>query len=99
MENTPLVSIVLCTYNGERFLSQLLDTLVTQTYPNIEIIAIDDCSADSSFAILAEYALKYTQFRIYRNEKNLGFAGNFEHAITYCRGELVAFCDQDDLWD
>jgi glycosyltransferase involved in cell wall biosynthesis len=98
MENSPLVSIALCTYNGEKFLGQLLDTLINQTYPNIEIIAVDDCSTDNTYAILTTYAVKYPQITVYKNEVNLGFVRNFEHALTYCQGDLIAFCDQDDLW-
>jgi len=98
MKNLPLVSIALCTYNGEKYLAQQLDTLVNQTYRNIEIIAVDDLSTDKTFNILTEYAVKYPQFFIYRNEKNLGFQKNFEAAALYCKGEFIAFCDQDDVW-
>ncbi len=98
MENLPLVSIALCTYNGERFLVQQLNTLIAQTYKNIEIIAVDDSSTDSTYEILKAYAAKYPYFHIYRNEKNVGFLKNFEIAMGYCKGELIALCDQDDLW-
>jgi glycosyltransferase involved in cell wall biosynthesis len=98
MKNGPLVSIALCTYNGSRYLAQQLDTLVAQTYKNIEIVVVDDCSTDDTVAILKDYASKYPQFKIYQNEKNLGFTGNFEKAVKLCTGELIALCDQDDLW-
>jgi glycosyltransferase involved in cell wall biosynthesis len=98
MENLPLVSIALCTYNGGKFLAQQLDTLINQTYKNIEIIALDDCSTDETFSILSAYGKKYSNFFVYRNEKNLGFLKNFEKALHYCKGEFIAFCDQDDLW-
>ena len=94
----PLVSIALCTYNGEKFVAQLLDTLESQTYPNIEIIAVDDCSTDNTFAILSGYASRNARITLHQNKKNLGFTANFENALTYCKGELIAFCDQDDLW-
>ena len=51
------------------------------------------------FTILSEYASKYPNLLVYRNEHNLGFTRNFELALTRCKGELIAFCDQDDLWD
>ncbi len=95
---SPLVSIALCTYNGAVYLTQQLDTLVNQTYPNIEIIVVDDRSADDTYNILTIYAAKYPQFKIYQNEQNLGFVKNFECAVTLCNGELIALCDQDDLW-
>jgi glycosyltransferase involved in cell wall biosynthesis len=99
MKESPLVSIALCTYNGARFLEQQLDTLINQTYANIEIIAVDDCSTDNTYQILAGYASKYPHLRLYRNETNLGFVNNFERALDHCKGDLIAFCDQDDLWD
>ncbi|MGZ3755149.1 MAG: glycosyltransferase family 2 protein [Mucilaginibacter sp.] len=94
----PLVSIALCTYNGADYLSQQLDTLVNQMYSPIEIVVVDDCSNDNTFAILTTYAAKYPQFKLYRNEQNLGFVKNFERAVKLCTGELIALCDQDDIW-
>jgi glycosyltransferase involved in cell wall biosynthesis len=93
-----LVSIALCTYNGAAYLSQQLDTLVSQTYPNIEIIVVDDCSTDDTYTILNNYAGNYPQFKIYQNENNLGFVQNFERAVKLCTGQFIALCDQDDLW-
>ncbi len=94
----PLVSIALCTYNGEKFLREQLDTLVYQTYPNLEIIAVDDCSKDGTVSILKEYQYRFSFIKIYQNEKNLGFAKNFEKAISLCSGDLIALSDQDDIW-
>lgn len=94
----PLVSIALCTYNGEKFLREQLDTLVRQTYPNLEIIAVDDCSNDSTVAILKEYELLFPFLKIYQNKVNLGFVKNFEKAISLCSGDLIALADQDDIW-
>lgn len=94
----PLVSIALCTYNGAAYLAAQLDTLVAQSYQNIEIVAVDDCSTDDTFRILQDYAARYPQFRIFQNENNLGFTSNFEKAVQLCKGELIAMCDQDDLW-
>lgn len=98
MKEGTLVSIALCTYNGAEFLAAQLDTLVSQTYQNIEIVVVDDCSTDNTPAILKDYAARYQQFKVYQNERNLGFTGNFERAVTLCTGEFIALCDQDDLW-
>ncbi|HEY8781614.1 MAG TPA: glycosyltransferase family 2 protein [Mucilaginibacter sp.] len=98
MKQIPLVSIALCTYNGVEYLAGQLDTLVNQTYKNVEIIVVDDCSTDETYEVLSGYAAKYPQFKIYKNEKNLGFAANFEKAVGLCTGALIALCDQDDLW-
>lgn len=94
----PSVSIALCTYNGVKFLKEQLDSLIAQTYANLEIIVVDDCSTDKTFEILTGYAARYPQFKIYQNEANLGFTANFEKAVKLCTGELIALCDQDDIW-
>ena len=97
--NYPLVSIVLATYNGEKFLEEQLDSIVRQTYPNIEIIAVDDCSSDKTVEILRKYALEHKNFRVVVNDVNLGYVKNFEKACTLATGEYISFCDQDDVWD
>lgn len=95
----PLVSIALCTYNGERFLSQQLDSFLAQSYKNIQIIAVDDCSTDNTWSILQEYAGKYERLVPYKNEYNLGHTLNFGKAISLCKGEYIALSDQDDIWE
>jgi glycosyltransferase involved in cell wall biosynthesis len=98
MKSLPLISIALCTYNGEKYLTEQLDTLVFQSYPNFEIIVVDDCSTDSTIEILKRYEAK-DQIRLFQNESNLGFSKNFEKAIKLCNGEFISLCDQDDIWD
>jgi glycosyltransferase involved in cell wall biosynthesis len=95
----PLVSIALCTYNGAVYLRQQLDTLVTQTYGNIEIIVVDDCSTDNSVAVLKEYAENFPQISLHQNQSNLGYIKNFERAISLTKGGFIALADQDDIWD
>jgi len=95
----PLVSIAMCTYNGENFLHQQIDSLLAQTYTNIEIIAVDDASADRTKAILEEYALKDNRFRFFINEKNIGYNKNFEKAISLSSAQYIATSDQDDIWE
>ncbi|MBV8254145.1 MAG: glycosyltransferase [Chitinophaga sp.] len=97
--NKPLVSIVAATYNGERFLRPQLDSLVNQTYPNLEIIVLDDCSKDGTWSILEEYAARYPQLKIYKNESNLGYIKNFEKVSQLAKGDYISYSDQDDVWD
>ena len=97
--NKPLVSIAVCTYNGEAFLKEQLDSLIDQTYQPIEIIAVDDRSSDATLQILNSYKSKYQNFSVVENEHNLGYAKNFEKAISLCKGEYIALSDQDDVWD
>lgn len=98
MQNYPFISIALCTHNGEKYLEQQLDSLLEQTYQNIEIIVVDDCSSDNTVNILERYASKDKRIIIYTNQSNLGFNKNFEKAFTLCKGEYIAICDQDDIW-
>lgn len=95
----PSVSVALCTYNGERFLTEQLESILHQDYENIdEIVCVDDRSTDKTWEILNEYATKYLVFKIFKNEKNLGFIKNYEKAITLCNSSLIAISDQDDIW-
>jgi len=98
MKDIPLISIALCTYNGQKFLREQLDSLVYQDYPNLEIVVTDDCSSDQTPVILKEYSNRFPFVRVYYNEKNLGYIKNFEKAIERCKGELIALSDQDDVW-
>jgi glycosyltransferase involved in cell wall biosynthesis len=95
--SVPLISVVLATYNGEKYLREQLDSIFAQDYGNIEVVASDDCSSDATVEILDEYSKKYNlSWSV--NERNLGFIRNFEGAMLKARGEYLALCDQDDLW-
>lgn len=96
--NIPLISIPLCTFNGARYLSAQLDSLFAQSYSAVEIVAVDDCSTDATVSILNHYAGRHPNMRVVVNPANLGFLRNFELALSHCRGEFIAPCDQDDIW-
>lgn len=93
-----LISIALATYNGERFIREQIDSILNQTLSDFEIIVCDDCSADNTVNIIKDYATKDSRIKIYTNVRNLGFKKNFEHILTLCHGDYIAFCDQDDIW-
>jgi glycosyltransferase involved in cell wall biosynthesis len=95
----PLISIAICTYNGEKHIEEQLQSLVKQDYNNLEIVIADDRSQDDTWNILTAYAAQYSYIRIIRNEHNLGYARNFEKAARLCAGEFIAFSDQDDIWE
>jgi glycosyltransferase involved in cell wall biosynthesis len=99
IQNNPLVSIVLCTYNGAMFIEEQLKTVCSQTYNNLEIIIADDCSKDNTFLILEKLAKEDSRIRLIRNEFNLGYNMNFNNAVHLTTGSFIAFCDQDDLWE
>ena len=98
MTDTPLVSVVLGTYNGEAYLQEQLDSVLAQTYATLEIIAIDDGSTDRTVAILRENAARDARISVIVNEKNLGFIRNFEKGCRLSTGKWIALCDQDDYW-
>jgi len=93
-------SIALCTYNGEQYLSEQIDSILTQTVKVDEIIICDDCSKDKTIDLLSSYVEKYPGiFKVYQNETNLGFIKNFEKAISLCSNEIIIISDQDDVWE
>ncbi|MFC1222324.1 glycosyltransferase family 2 protein [Pedobacter sp. BG31] len=96
--NFPLVSIVMCTYNGEKYLIDQLNSLLTQTYKNIEIVIVDDHSTDNTRSILLSYQKRYPSIKLFFNKENLGFNKNFEKSIRLSKGEYISICDQDDIW-
>lgn len=93
-----LISVAMTTYNGEKYLAEQIDSILSQTYTDFELIVCDDCSTDSTRSILKEYEQKDKRIKLYFNEANLGFKKNFEQALHFCTGEFIAFADQDDVW-
>lgn len=98
MEQTPRVSIIVPVYNVERYLRQCLDSLVNQTYQNIEIICVDDGSTDASSEILTEYVLKNSKVRVIRQE-NSGISAARNVGFSFTTGEYVMYVDSDDWID
>ena len=94
----PLVSIALTTSKSEQFLKEQLDSLINQTYKNIEIVISHDECGDNTQSILNEYVGKYQNISWSLNKKPKGYIGNNENAISLCRGEIIFLCDHDDSW-
>lgn len=93
------ISVALCTYNGAPFLSAQLASLLAQTRLPSELVVCDDGSTDRTLQILADFQLDAPfPMRLHVNPANLGPAKNFEQAIDLCEGDLIALCDQDDVW-
>ena len=95
--NKPLVSILLPVHNCERFLVDCLKSLVGQSYRQIEIIAIDDFSADSSLKILKSFAKKYKKVRVYKNIKRYGVVMTLNRLLRKAKGDYIAFMDAKDI--
>jgi glycosyltransferase involved in cell wall biosynthesis len=92
------ISILLSTYNGSKYIKEQLDSLLNQSYKNIEIIVRDDGSSDNTIEILKSYNIKPIDTKI-----NLGAMGSFEELLKYAlqnsNSDYFMFCDQDDVWD
>ncbi|WP_309608874.1 glycosyltransferase [Flavobacterium sp.] len=93
------ISVALCTYNGEKYINQQIDSILIQTLPVDEIIVCDDCSHDNTINILEKYSsINPGLFKIIKNDVNLKTVKNFEKAISLCSGEIIFLSDQDDIW-
>lgn len=93
------ISVAMCTYNGERFLPQQLDSIAKQTRLPDELVVCDDGSTDQTVEMIRSFAASANcSVKVFTNQKNVGFIANFERAIQLCTGDLIALCDQDDSW-
>lgn len=93
------VSIALCTYNGEPFLQEQLDSIANQTRLPDEVVIGDDASTDKTLEILERWRDSMPfRVKIITRKKNLGFRKNFETTAKECDGDVLFFCDQDDIW-
>jgi glycosyltransferase involved in cell wall biosynthesis len=93
------ISIAMGTFNGAHFLAAQLDSIRAQDRQPDELVVCDDCSSDETPRILAEFAAAAPfPVRVHRNETRLGWFDNFLGAGDRCSGDLIAFCDQDDVW-
>jgi len=93
------VSVAMCTYNGSRFLPEQLGSIAAQTRLPDELVVCDDGSSDATPQIIEDFASSVAfPVRFFRNSRNLGSTKNFEQAIGLCTGDLIALCDQDDIW-
>lgn len=103
--NQPLVSVVLNSYNTDHFISEQIQSILAQTYTNLELIICDDCSTDRTAEIVGEYMRKDPRVKWLQNERNLGSDGiaramslTLEKGFKLCRGEFIATSDADDYW-
>lgn len=90
-------SVCIPTYNGARYLSDCLESVLAQTLEDIEIICVDDCSADGTLDVLNSYALRDSRIRVFSNELNLGLVENWNRCIKLVRTDWIKFVFQDDI--
>ena len=93
----PLVSVLMTTYNREKYLAQAVESVLASTYENFELIIADDQSKDSSLAIARDFATKDSRVKVVLNEKNLGDYPNRNKAASLATGKYLKYVDADDL--
>lgn len=93
-----LVSIITPTYNCGRFIAETIESVQKQTYPNWEMLIVDDCSSDNTKEIVDEYASKDPRIKYHCLERNSGAAIARNTALRMAKGRWIAFLDSDDLW-
>ena len=89
----------MCTFNGEKYLKEQIESIINQTYQVYELVIQDDCSTDHTIDMLRNYEKKYAFIHVFRNETQKGINQNFFSAIARATGDYIALCDQDDVWE
>lgn len=100
MQNTPLVSVFVCTYNQENYIEQTLDSFLMQECNfDFEIVIGEDCSKDNTLKICIDYQNRFPdKIKLLNREKNLGLIENFFEGLGHCTGKYIATCGGDDYW-
>ena len=93
-----LVSIIMPSYNTAKFISDSINSVLSQTYSNWELIIVDDCSSDNTDEIVSPF-LSDKRIKYLKNEKNSGAAVSRNYALREAKGKWIAFLDSDDLWE
>jgi glycosyltransferase involved in cell wall biosynthesis len=91
------VSVLTPAYNVEKYISETIESILSQSFQDFEFIILDDCSTDNTFKISTEYAKKDNRIKVFKNDKNLGIAGNRNKLLTLASGEYLAWQDSDDI--
>lgn len=93
-----IVSVIMPVHNAEKYIRYSIDSVLSQTHPNIELIIINDCSSDKSLDIIIEYSKVDNRIILINNREKAYAAGSRNKGIDIANGEFIAFCDADDVW-
>ena len=96
--NNPFVSVAMATYNGSAWLPVQLQSILSQSYPHLELVIVDDASTDGTRSLLEDYRKNDDRVKLFYNDKNEGYRDAFYKALAQCKGEFILFSDQDDIW-
>ena len=93
-----LISIIMAAYNSEKTIEQAINSVLNQTYPNFELLVVDDCSKDGTVKVVESLAAKDCRVRLIFNEKNSGVSYTRKHGLKEAKGAWIAILDSDDAW-
>lgn len=97
MQNFPLVSVICLAYNHEAYVVEALESVLNQSYPNIELIIADDCSSDASVAVIENWLQHHPTILFFSNKKNLGNTKTFNNAAKHAKGDYIIDLAADDV--
>ena len=98
MNQQNLVSIIMPAYNAEKFICDGIESVLSQTYKDWELLIVNDCSQDNTTRIVNEYSVTDSRIKLFHNEINSGPAITRNNAINRAKGRFLAFLDSDDIW-
>jgi len=93
----PLVSVLMTSFNREKYIAQAIESVLASSYQNFELIIVDDCSKDNTVSIAEKFARKDTRVKVFINDKNLGDYPNRNKAASYASGKYIKYLDSDDF--
>lgn len=94
-----LISIIMAAYNAEKTIEQAIDSVLSQTYTNFELLVVNDCSADRTAELVKSIAAKDSRARLISNVKNSGVSYTRKHGLEEAKGDWIAILDSDDAWE
>ncbi|MBP6128159.1 glycosyltransferase family 2 protein [Flavobacterium sp.] len=97
MSNNILISVLIPTYNVEKYIYDAIESVILQSHTNIEIIVVDDCSTDNTYSILQNISLIEPRLKLFRNDQNSGIVKTLNFALSIASGEYIVRMDGDDL--
>ena len=93
-----LISIIMAAYNAEKTIEQAINSVLSQTYTNFEILVVNDCSKDRTAELVKRIAATDRRVRLISNEKNSGVSFTRKHGLEEANGSWIAILDSDDAW-
>lgn len=98
MKDYGLVSIITPSYNSSKFIDNMVQSILSQTYTHWELLITDDASTDDTLSVISEYARKDSRIKIFSLKENCGAGVARNNSIKEANGRFIAFCDSDDTW-